>query len=238
LGRAPVRCTGPSAGHGARPRASPARRCARRCRRAASAFSYLPSSGPVDDRPVRPVDDGGEAAAHLPRRAAQRDAVAPGRPCVVPARRLAMGHARVRARHVGVRADVAVRPLHSPTFRRRAPRTPSTPKRRSVAARRVSFLISLSIRARRPAGWRPSAAAALLHSAAGFCRAVKQVRVDRRGTAPRVDARRWFADAADDDASGKPEGARARARSAELRAEKSASRPRHSSTPHRRRSFE
>ena len=62
-----------------------------------------------------------------------------------------------------------------------------------------------------------------VHCAAGFCRVVKQVRVDLRRTAPRVDARRWSAYAAHDDASGKPEGARVRAPSAELRAAKSAS---------------
>jgi hypothetical protein len=49
-----------------------------------------------------------------------------------------------------------------------------------------------------------------------------------RRTARRVDAQRGLSGASEDAASGKPGSVRVRARSAELRAEKSASRPRHS----------
>jgi hypothetical protein len=84
----------------------------------------------------------------------------------------------------------------------------------------------LSPSARRPAEPRP--AAVLVPVDAGFCRALTQVCVVHGRCAPRLDVPCRSTAAAEGTTSGKPRGARARARDAELRAEESASRPRHS----------
>ena len=80
----------------------------------------------------------------------------------------------------------------------------------------------------RPCPVEPRRAAVLVRVDAGFCRARTQVCVVRGRCAPRLDVPRRAAAAAGRATSGKPGAARVRARGAELRAEKSALRPRHS----------
>jgi hypothetical protein len=77
----------------------------------------------------------------------------------------------------------------------------------------------------------PRRAAVLVRVDAGFYRARTQVCVVRGRYAPRLDVPRRSAAAAGRATSGKPGAARVRARGAELRAEKSALRPRHSRSP-------